>query len=135
MPRQTPCQPGGDARRALADPQAVPAGIYAKEYLEKLKLWTAVEPKVIPTENVRAALAAVESGNVDAGIVYKTDAAISQKVKVAFEVPVGEGPKISYPMALMKDSPQPEAARLFLKYLDSDAAAKVFEANGFVVLK
>lgn len=122
-------------RLALADPKAVPAGIYAKEYLEKLKLWPAVEPKVVPTENVRAALAAVESGNVEAGIVYKTDAAISHRVKVAYEVPVGEGPAISYPMAAMKNSPQPQAAAKFLEYLESDAAAKTFETNGFVVLK
>lgn len=122
-------------RVALADPKAVPAGIYAKEYLEKLKLWSSVEPKVVPTENVRGALAAVESGNVEAGIVYKTDAAISRKVKVAYAVPPADGPKISYPMALIKDSHQPQAAAAFLKYLDSDAAAKVFEANGFIILK
>src|SRR5262249_55867345 len=67
-------------RLVLAEPKTVPAGIYAKEYLEGQRLWSAVEPKVIPTENVRAALAAVEAGNVEAGIVYKTDAAISKKV-------------------------------------------------------
>jgi molybdate transport system substrate-binding protein len=122
-------------RVALADPKAVPAGIYAKEYLQKLKLWDSVEPKVVPTENVRAALAAVESGNVEAGIVYKTDAAISKKVKVAYEVPIADGPKISYPMAIIKDSHQPQAAAQFLKYLDSDAAGNVFATNGFIVLK
>jgi len=122
-------------RIALADPKAVPAGIYAKEYLQKLKLWQDVEPKVVPTENVRAALAAVESGNVEAGIVYKTDAAISRKVKIAYAVPVADGPKISYPMAIVKGARQPQAAAQFLKYLDSDAAGKVFEANGFIVLK
>ncbi|HYN22816.1 MAG TPA: molybdate ABC transporter substrate-binding protein, partial [Thermoanaerobaculia bacterium] len=71
---------------ALAEPQSVPAGIYAKEYLRKKGLWSKVIDRVIPTENVRAALAAVESGNVDAGIVYKTDAGISRKVKIAYEV-------------------------------------------------
>jgi molybdate transport system substrate-binding protein len=55
---------------ALAEPQTVPAGIYAREYLQKIGLWDAVKEKVVPTENVRAALAAVESANVDAGIVY-----------------------------------------------------------------
>lgn len=122
-------------RVALADPKVVPAGIYAKEYLQKLKLWESVEPKVVPTENVRAALAAMESGNVEAGIVYKTDAAISKKVKVTYEVPIADGPKISYPMAIVKDSHQPQGAAQFLKYLDSDAAGKVFETNGFIVLK
>ena len=61
-------------------------------------------------------LAAVESGNVDAGFVYKTDAAISKKVKVAFEVPAGDAPKISYPLALLKDAPQPDAAKNFIAY-------------------
>jgi molybdate transport system substrate-binding protein len=74
-------------RLALAEPKTVPAGIYAKEYLQKQNLWSAVERKVIPTENVRAALAAVEAGNVEAGIVYKTDAAISKKVKIVYAVP------------------------------------------------
>jgi molybdate transport system substrate-binding protein len=122
-------------RIALADPQTVPAGIYSRQYLEKLNLWSAVQPKVISTDNVRAALAAVESGNVEAGMVYKTDAAISRKVQVVFEVPAGDGPKISYPMAVVKDSPQPQAARQFLDYLDSDAAGRVFETNGFILLK
>src|SRR5262245_53506408 len=90
-------------RIALGDPRAVPIGIYAREYLEKLKLWEAIRPKIVATENVRAALAAVEAGNADASIVYKTDAAISEKVKVAFEVPVEEGPRIRYPMAMLKE--------------------------------
>ena len=67
---------------AVADPRAVPAGIYTKEYLTRLGLWQKLEPKIVPTENVRAALAAVESGNVDAGFVYKTDANISSKVRI-----------------------------------------------------
>ncbi|MEI6078433.1 MAG: molybdate ABC transporter substrate-binding protein, partial [Verrucomicrobiota bacterium] len=74
-------------RIALGDVKSVPAGTYAKSYLEKLSLWPSVESKIVPCENVRAVLAAVESGNVDAGFVYKTDAAISKKVKVAYEVP------------------------------------------------
>ena len=122
-------------RLALADPKTVPAGIYAKEYLEKIKLWPEVQPKVIPTDNVRAALAAVESGNVEAGIVYKTDASISKKVKVAHEIPVVEGPTISYPMAVTKESKRPDAAKRFLKHLDSDEAGRIFERFGFVVRK
>ncbi|HEY3863247.1 MAG TPA: molybdate ABC transporter substrate-binding protein [Verrucomicrobiae bacterium] len=118
-------------RIALADPQAVPAGVYAREYLGKFKLWDTVKPKVIPTANVRGALAAVESGNVDAGIVYKTDAAISKRVKIAFEAPKKDGPKISYPIALLKDAPHAEAAAKFLRYLDSPAAEKVFVGFGF----
>ena len=120
-------------RLALAEPKTVPAGIYAKAYLTRLKLWPAIEPKVIPTENVRAALAAVKSGNVDAGIVYKTDVIRSHQIKVAFEIPAEEGPIISYPVALVKDSKQPAAARKFLLYLESPAALKVFQNHGFLV--
>jgi molybdate transport system substrate-binding protein len=76
----------------------------------------------------------VESGNVDAGIVYKTDAAISKKVKVAFAVPVADGPKITYPLALVKDAPQPDAARKFMNYLAGEQAGAVFTHYGFIVL-
>ena len=120
-------------RLALADTKTVPAGVYSKAYLEKLGLWKEVEPKVIPTENVRAALAAVESGNVDAGIVYKTDASISKAVKVVFEVPAKEGPDISYPIAVIKESKNPEAAQKFLDYLKSEPALTVFRKYGFII--
>jgi molybdate transport system substrate-binding protein len=121
-------------RVALGDPKTVPAGTYAKAYLEKSGLWPGIEAKVVPCENVRAVLAAVESGNVDAGLVYKTDAAISKKVRVVFEVPAGDGPKITYPAALVKDAPQPEAANKFLGYLAGNEAGAVFARHGFVVL-
>jgi molybdate transport system substrate-binding protein len=122
-------------RLALADPKAVPAGVYSRQTLEKLKLWDQVRPKVVPTQNVRAALAAVESGDVEAGMVFKTDAAISKKVKVAFVVPSTDAPDISYPMAVVNDTKQPEAARKFLAYLGSDDASAMFEKYGFVVRK
>jgi molybdate transport system substrate-binding protein len=123
---------GGIKRIALADPAGVPAGIYAKAFLEKEKLWQALSPKIVPTENVRGALAAVESGNVEAAIVYKTDAAISKKTKIAFEVPVGKTPPIHYPVALLKDSRQPEAAKKFIDYLFSPEAGAMFRKYGFV---
>jgi molybdate transport system substrate-binding protein len=122
-------------RLALADPKAVPAGVYSKAFLEKEKLWPAVESKVVPVDNVRAALSAVESGNIDAGMVFKTDAAISKKVKVAYEVPTDIGPKISYPVAVLKNAKQIESAKTFVEYLNSDAVAKIFEKYGFIVLK
>lgn len=120
---------------ALAEPRSVPAGIYAREYLEKLGLWEAVKEKVVPTENVRAALAAVESGNVDAGIVYKTDALISKKVKVAVEISGPAAPKISYPVAMVKSSKEPERAKKFADYLAGPAARAVFEKFGFTLAK
>jgi molybdate transport system substrate-binding protein len=121
-------------RLALADPQTVPAGIYARKYFQQTKLWPEIEPKVVPTDNVRAALSAVESGNVEAGVVYKTDATISRKIKIAYEIPPAEGPFISYPVAVLKDAPHPESARLFLKYLISPQADGVFRKFGFIVL-
>jgi len=120
-------------RLALAEPKTVPAGIYAKEYLQKQNLWMALERKVVPTENVRGALAAVEAGNAEAGIVYKTDAAISKKVKVVYEVPAADSPSISYPMAVVKESRQINAAERFLKHLDSEEAGRIFKKFGFIV--
>lgn len=120
---------------AFADPKAVPAGVYGKAWLTKLELWSAVEPKVVPTENVRATLSAVESGNVEAGVVFKTDAGISKKVKVAYEVPAKDAPKISYPMALVKEAKQPDAAKKFLHHLASEEAGQVFKRFGFILLE
>lgn len=118
---------------ALAEPQAVPAGIYAREYLGSLKLWDKVAGKVIPTETVRAALAAVESGNVDAAVVYKTDAGISRKVRIAYEVPRAEGPEISYPFAVLAESANQAAARRFLAWLESAPALEIFRKHGFLI--
>jgi molybdate transport system substrate-binding protein len=84
---------------------------------------------------VRAVLAAVESGNVDAGVVYRTDALISRKVKVAFEVPPEYSPKISYPLAVLQGAEDKEQALKFSQFLQGPEAAKVFKARGFVVLK
>ena len=118
---------------ALAEPNSVPAGIYARQYLETLGIWEKVRPKVIPSENVRAALAAVESGNVDAAIVYRTDAGISKKVRIAYEVPALAGPAISYGAGIVAASKRIEAARRFLSFLQSDAASAVFRRFGFLV--
>ena len=119
-------------RIALAEPTTVPAGIYAKEFLRRNGLWQKIVGKVVPTENVRACLAAVEAGNADAGFVYKTDALISKKVKIAFEVSVAEGPKISYPVAVIRASKNANAARKFVSYLASTEARAVFAKFGFL---
>ena len=116
---------------ALAETATVPAGIYAKAYLEKAKAWDAVAARVVSTENVRAALAAVESGNADAGIVYKTDALISKKVKVAYEVPAAAAPHISYPVALVKGGKNPAGGAQFLARLVSPEGRAVFAKFGF----
>ena len=117
---------------ALAEPKIVPAGVYAKQYLEKLGLWDALASRVVPTENVRACLAAVEAGNADAGIVYRTDALISKRVRVAWAVTAEDGPRISYPVAVVKDAAHSGAAKRFAAYLASEPARAVFVKYGFL---
>ena len=126
----------GDFKRiAVGDPETVPAGVYAKKYLQGKGIWNSLQGRIVPTENVRAALAAVASGNADAGIVYKTDALISNRIKLAYEVPAMEGPQILYPIALMKDAEASEAARKFLDYLESPQAAAIFAHYGFLAVR
>jgi molybdate transport system substrate-binding protein len=121
-------------RIALAETRTVPAGIYARHYLEAAGVWNSLAGKIIPTENVRAALAAVAAGNADAAIVYKTDAAISRQAKIAFEVPPDASGRIVYPVALVADSKHRAASEAFLKHLLSPDAAKIFVKFGFIVL-
>jgi len=121
-------------RLSLANPDAVPAGKYAKAWLEKAGAWERTKDKVVPAPDVRAALAAVEAGAVEAGIVYRTDAAIAKKVKVVFMVPEAEGPRIAYPLAALKDRPNLEAARRLVDCYAGAEARTAFEGFGFVVL-
>ena len=86
-------------------------------------------------ESVRAALAAVESGNAEAAFVYKTDSMISPKVKVAVVIPANEGPKISYPVAVLKSSKDTERAKKFAEYLAGPTARETFTKFGFAVAK
>ena len=119
---------------ALAEPSSVPVGVYSKTYLSDEGLWNQVDSKLVPVQDVRATLASVESGNVEAGFVYKTDTAISKKVKIVYEVPVDKGPKITYPAAIVKESKHKDAARDFMNYLQSPTAKDAFKKYGFVVL-
>jgi molybdate transport system substrate-binding protein len=121
------------AHVAMADPEAVPAGVYARRYLEKRGIWNELQRKVGPTLDVRGALAAVASGNVEAGFVYRTDASIDSRVRIAYEVPRDEGPRILYPVALMRQR-ESETAAALLRYLATASAGRVFEKYGFVFL-
>jgi molybdate transport system substrate-binding protein len=121
-------------RVALAEPSSVPVGVYASRYLSDEGLWNAIKRKLIPVQDVRATLAAVASGNVEAGFVYKTDAAVSKKVKITYEVPIDKGPKITYSIAIVKESKRKDTARDFMKYVQSPAAKSTFKKYGFVVL-
>jgi len=122
----------GVRRLAVAEPATVPAGIYAREFLEKAGLWRALEPKIVPAENVRAVLATVASGDADAGFVYRTDALISKQVRVAWVVPPSDGPRISYPVAVLRGAPNPHGARRLLAWLESPPARAVFVKFGFI---
>lgn len=122
------------ARLSLANPEAVPAGKYAKAWLAQKDLWAKVEARVVPGVDVRAALGAVESGAAQAGIVYATDAAISDKVEVVLLVPLDEGPKISYPVAALACAADAGRARTFVNFLHGVTARSVFERHGFIVL-
>ena len=82
----------------------------------------------------RTFVGSIFSGNVEAGFVYKTDAAISRNVKIAYAVPIDEGPKIIYPLAIIRESKHKDAARDFVKYLQSQPAKDAFKKFGFVVL-
>ncbi len=122
------------ARIALGDPEAVPAGVYARRYLEAEGLWDSLAPRIVPAGSVRSALRAVEAGTVDAGIVYRTDAASSRSTEVAFAVPPEAGPAIVYPAAVVRGAPDPVRAARFLEHLQSGVARRRFEAAGFIAL-
>lgn len=119
-------------RIAIGEPTTVPVGTYAREHLQKMGLWAQLTGKCVPLDNVRAVLAAVEAGNADAGFVYKTDALISKKVRIAVTVPVGEGPKITYPVAALRDAKEPAAAAKYVAFLAGVEAQAVFARFGFL---
>jgi molybdate transport system substrate-binding protein len=124
-----------DIRRiALGDPAAVPAGVYAREYLKAAGVWTQLAPKVVPMANVRAAVTVVENGSADAAIVYETDAALSRTAITAFVVSDPNAPPIVYPAAIVAHSRQPGNARRFLAFLRGTAAAAIFRRFGFTPL-
>src|SRR5262245_10796906 len=117
----------------LADPAGVPAGKYAKEWLTKAGEWDSIADRVVPALDVRAALASVEAGACDAGIVYRTDAAISTKTKVLYQVPDVEGPRISYAIAALSDSRSIEISRKVVTCLVGSEADSVYTRLGFLV--
>lgn len=120
----------GSGRLAMADPAAVPAGRYARAALEALGDWAAVEPRVVRSENVRAALALVERGEAPLGIVYATDAAASRKVRVVGVFPASSHPPIRYPAARLRTAKAKDAPA-FLAFLGSRQARVIFARHGF----
>ncbi|MGH9365294.1 MAG: molybdate ABC transporter substrate-binding protein, partial [Thermoanaerobaculia bacterium] len=116
---------------ALADPAAVPVGVYAKKWLTGLSLWQRIEPKIVPTLDVRAALAAVESEAIPAAIVYSTDATMAKNVRVAF--PVTDGPEIVYSVAALSKSKNRAQAEAFVQFLAGEAGRAEFRRRGFLI--
>ncbi len=123
----------GDGRLATADPKSVPAGKYGRAALESLGVWSSVENRLAPTENVRLALALVSRGEAPLGIVYKTDAAADPNVRIVGTFPENTHPPIVYPVALTETAGADAPA--FLAYLKSAAARLSWEKQGFTVLK
>lgn len=116
---------------SIGTPESVPAGQYAKESLEKMDIWKDVESKVVYAKDVRQVLSYVETGNVEGGIVYKTDVLVSDKVEIIASADPATHTPIVYPVGIIKDSEQYEAAKEFFEYLQSEDALKVFEEYGF----
>lgn len=120
------------SRLAVGDPSHVPAGQYAKQALEKLNLWQVAEPLLARANNVRAALVLVEQGEAPLGIVYSTDAKVSQKIKVVATVPAYSYSPIEYPIALVKQESTANT-KAFNEYLQGPSAKIIFEKYGFGV--
>jgi molybdate transport system substrate-binding protein len=118
-------------RLAIANPDSVPAGKYARRALEKLGVWSSVDKQLASTENVRAALALVSRGEAPLGIVYRTDALADKGVRIVDTFPPDSHPPIVYPAAVVGDS-RSASARAFLDHLRSARARAVWERRGFV---
>ena len=118
-------------RIAIADPTSVPAGIYAEKWLSAENLWSRLRAKTIPLQNVRAALIAAETGNADAAIVYRSDAASSKKVTPAFAAPTEKTGPIVYPASIVSASKNKKEAARFIDYLGSENAIAILREHGF----
>jgi len=119
---------------SIGTPESVPAGKYAQEALTNLKLWDPIKPKLVLAKDVSQVLNYVETGNVDAGLVYQSDAQGSTKVKVVTIVPASSYKPIAYPAAVILATKNKQVAEDFLNYLESSEAQQVFVRNGFKTL-
>ncbi|MED4452574.1 molybdate ABC transporter substrate-binding protein [Metabacillus fastidiosus] len=117
---------------SIGIPESVPAGKYAKESFEKINIWKEIEQKIVYAKDVRQVLSYVETGNVKAGVVYKTDALISDKVSIAAAADPDMHTSIIYPAGIIKNSKHYEQAKDFYDYLQSNEALKVFNEHGFI---
>ncbi|WP_312094894.1 molybdate ABC transporter substrate-binding protein [Niallia sp.] len=118
---------------AIGIPESVPAGNYAKETLQSLHIWEEVEKNIVRAKDVRQVLSYVETNNVAAGIVYGTDAKTSDSVEVVAIADESSHTPIVYPIGIIKDSKNYEAAKTFYDYLQTPTSLKVFKEDGFIV--
>lgn len=121
------------SRVAIGEPESVPAGRYAKEVLTSMDMFDGLESKLVFGNNVRQVLSYVETGNVDVGLVYATDALVSEQVRVVATAPADTHSPIVYPIAVVQDSEHTEAAQAFVDFLSTDTAIAIFEAYGFTL--
>jgi molybdate transport system substrate-binding protein len=119
------------AKVAIGDPEFVPAGMYGIQALDAYGITEQLQPKLILCNDVRQVLSYVESGNVEAGIVYASDAVITNKVKIVAEAPDEVNRKIAFVGAVIKSSKNVEAAKAYIAFLSSDEASAIFEKYGF----
>ena len=120
---------------ALGDPSNVPAGMYAKAAFENANIWEDIFKKVVGAVNVRAALAFAENNAVDCAVVYKTDALISKKIKIAYIIPAEITPKIEYLFAKIAHETNRKNVDDFYNFIYSKESIKVFEKYGFTFIK
>jgi len=120
---------------AIGIPESVPAGHYAKEALVHADLWDDLSAKMVQAQDVRQVLQYVETGNADAGFVYRTDARTSQQVKVAFTVDANTYTPVEYPVGILKSAANRQEAEDFYSYLQTEQALDVFEKYGFAIPK
>lgn len=122
----------GNLRRiAVGEFASVPAGQYAEEVLTNLGILEDIRDKLVFGNNVRQVLSFVEAGNADAGLVYATDAALSDRIRIVENAPANSHSPIVYPIAVVQDSENPEAAQSYLEFLSGETAKSVFEKYGF----
>jgi molybdate transport system substrate-binding protein len=122
-------------RIAIGIPESVPAGNYAKEALMNVKLWNTLQPKLIQAKDVKQVLQYVETGNVDAGFVYKTDALVSSKVNMALILKPDLHSAITYHLGVVKSTRHLDETLDFFTFLQSAEALDIFKKYGFTVPK
>ncbi|SET99179.1 molybdate ABC transporter substrate-binding protein [Paenibacillus sp. NFR01] len=120
---------------AVGQPESVPAGQYAQQALITKKVWDTLQNKLVFGKDVRAVLSYVETGNADAGFVYKTDALTSKKVTIALTVGAYVHKAINYPVGIVKGSSHETQAKAFYDYVQTKAASDVFTGYGFQLAK